>query len=449
MDVVVLNRFLSEGESRFTEYKERYTASILKTVSAFANFHDGRILIGVSDDGSAIGLEEPRRTRLDLENAVNDNITPRPYFEMEQVDFEGRTILVVKVFKGEATPYCLHGKAYVRNDTSSVEADRSTLHRLILAGTHSVFEVQPAQEQELFFQELEKKFKSVLKVGRLTEDLFRTLELKQNGRFTNAAALLSDQNPVAGATLELVAYQGTSMDAEDRLSLEKTSVLAQFEGAVGYFRKHVRSSITVQNTKREDFEEIPLAAFREAVANAIVHRDYLSKGAVRIEFFPDRVEIVSPGTLPEGISAEEYRSGRLSVLRNRILADVFFRLDLLEKPATGVRRIKEQYRGRAVQPVFEVSANAIMVVLPRSKAHGEGEGAETDAGGKTNREEGITEQMKAILERLGTVSEVSRAEAQELLGLGKTRTYGILDELKRRRRIGQVGEGRSTRYRLL
>jgi len=443
----VPSRLLNEGESRFTEFKKAYTTSLLKTISAFANIHDGRILLGVDDEGKVVGLENVRKTRLDIENAVNDNFLPRPYFEMESVEIDDRKLLILMVFKGEDTPYYYHGKAYVRNDTATVEADRSQLHRLILAGQNSCFESLPTDVQDLSFRILEARFHEVMKIGTLSEDLLRTLELKKNGQSTNAAALLSDRNPVANANLILVAYRERTMDAVDRLSLENVSVLEHFDASMDFYRKHILSSFTIRGANRVDHEEVPLIAFREAVANAIVHRDYLTKGAVRIEFFPDQVVVVSPGTLPEGISVEEYKMGRLSVLRNRVLADIFFRLGLMEKLASGVRRIKEQYRDRPNPPVFEVTDNAVTVILPRSKATpGKDDGKSGNHSEPTSENE-MPDSMSRILDLLTIHPEVSRAEAQNLLGLGKTRSYRILDEMKKRRLIVQIGEGRSTRYR--
>lgn len=434
---------LGEGESTFTEYKRNFSPSALKTVSAFANFHDGRILVGVADDGSIVGLADIKNARLDIEHSVNDAISPRPLYEIDTIEIDGKPILVLQVFKGEATPYYYHGKAYSRNDTSTVEADRTQLNRLILEGTHTEFEEQAADEQVLQFKKLEELLKDSLGITSLTDDLLRTLQLLRNGRYCNAAALLSDRNPVEGADLLLVSYLGNSMDASDSTLLQRTSLLTQYEEAAGFFKKHINTGFIIRGDKREEWEEVPLAAFREAIANALVHRDYLAKGSVRVEIHPDRIEVVSPGGLPAGISVEEYRTGRLSVLRNGILADVFFRLHLMEKMASGVRRIKELYKNRERNPVFDPSANAIHVLLPRQAMK-----PDAVAEPEVEPRPRMTAPMQMLFDWLLEREEGSRAEAQGVLGLGKTRTYQILGEMKERRIIVQLGSGRTVRYRI-
>ncbi|MGB4440043.1 MAG: ATP-binding protein [Sedimentibacter sp.] len=108
----------------------------------------------------------------------------------------------------------------------------------------------------------------------------------------------------------------------------------------------------IKGAYRETIEEIPLVAFREAIANAIVHREYMLEADVRVEIFDDRVEILSPGGLPIGITEEEYIDGRVSIPRNRIISDVFLRLGIIERLATGIRRIREYYKNSGANPEF-------------------------------------------------------------------------------------------------
>ena len=148
-----------------------------------------------------------------------------------------------------------------------------------------------------------------------------------------------------------------------RATLEKCSVLKEYEEAVAIYRDYYQYEEII-DSERKKVEMIPEAAFREAVANALIHRVWDVNSQIRVLMFEDRIEVVSPGGLPGGISEEEYLSGNISVLRNQIIAQVFYRLNIVEVFGTGILRIKELYSSSVAQPRFEVSENSIKVILP-------------------------------------------------------------------------------------
>ncbi len=182
-------------------------------------------------------------------------------------------------------------------------------------------------------------------------------------------------------------------------------------------------------------------AYREAIANLIVHRDYSRKEEARVGVFNDRVEILSPGGLPIGISKEEYIEGRASVARNQILADIFYRLKIIEKLATGIRRIREYYKNAIVKPVFHVSENSVLVVLPRiNDEHKTEDLVESDRTGRLSEKEEI---IYRLIEDKGPIF---RSEIEKEIGLGKSQTIDLINELRTLQFITSVGQGRSTRY---
>lgn len=430
------------GESKYVEYKRDYTKTLLKTVSAFANYHDGHILIGVADDGTVVGVNSGEDVRLSIENAINDAVKPRPYYEIVEDRYNDKVIVIVKVYKGDHTPYTVDNKAYKRMDTSSVQVDRHAFEELILLGRNLSFEMLSSEIQKLSFGKMEEKLGQVLNVAHFTEDLLVTLRLKNNEQYNNAAALLSDRNPLASSKVRLIAYDDESiLNIRDRQDLENVSVLEQFDKCMEFYRKHINISEIIKGPYRETMEEIPLVAYREAVANAIVHRDYSRQVDLRIEIFSNRIEVVSPGGLPVGISESEYLEGRVSIPRNQILADMFLRLKIIEKLATGIRRIKEHYRDYAVNPEFEIHENSIVVILP-----------------KTNQAEASTyrpveldvyelnENERLIYKLLESGDDLSRATIEKELGLKKSQTVDLLSRLRDLNLVAQIGRGRSTKY---
>ncbi|MDN5308514.1 MAG: ATP-dependent helicase RecG [Eubacteriaceae bacterium] len=439
-----MNDLILLGENKYTEFKSLYTKSLLKTVSAYANYHDGIILVGINDQKEIIGIENLDDTRLQIENAINDAIDPRPYYEIEVKQYEQKNVLLIQIFKGDNTPYLYEKKAYKRLDTASVPVDRRALEELILYGKNMTYEMIKAPVQELTFSVLKSKLKERLSLENLSDDLLITLELKSKKEYNLAAALLSDHNPIKNANLQLIAYEGSSVsNIKDRQPLLNVSLLKQFDLGIDFFKKHINQSEIIRDAYRELVAEVPLVAYREALANLIVHRDYSRAVDARVEIFNDRIEIMSPGGLPIGISESEYLSGRISVLRNRIVGDIFYRLQIVEKLATGIRRIKEYYQPYPEEPEFYIEENSITVVLPKINQN-----KERVASDKNNLPAELSENEIRILSLLAENESMTRQQIEEALNLKKTQTNELIKGLKRSRKLIQVGSGRSTAYKL-
>jgi ATP-dependent DNA helicase RecG len=364
---------------------------------------------------------------------------------MTSDSIEGKTLLVLKVYKGDYTPYLLNQKAYKRIDTSTIEVDRHGYEALVLQGRNLSFEELNCAHQNLEFEIFEKKLKNTLKVRALSNDLLITLGLKKNGNYTNAAGLLSDHNPVEFSDLQLIAYETISVrEIKDRLALNTQSVLEQYDHCLNFYHKHINSGEVIEGAYRQSIEEVPLVAFREAVADAILHRDYSRPGDVRIEIYQDRIEVTSPGGLPIGISEEEYIEGRISVPRNRILAEIFYRLKIIEKLATGVRRIKEYYQDYKVKPEFHISENSIQVILPKISRS-----VEQDGDSALQLLGLLNEQERKLYGYIQKTGSITRIDAENFLGLKKSQTFEVIKQLKKLRLIVQTGNARTTKYKVI
>lgn len=444
-------RYLEKGESKSIECKREYSKSILKTVSAFANYHDGYIIIGVDDSGDLIGVDNPDETKLNIENAINDNIIPKPYYEMFEDIVNGKTLIIVKVYSGENTPYVYGSKAYRRADTSTVTVDKYEYENLILKGRNLSYDsllAETSKDIELEFKYLNSKIREKLDIGVLSKDVMKTLGLIKGEKFTNAAILLSDNNAISNSTISLIRFDDDSaFNIRDRMYLKNISVIEQFDKSIDFFNKHINTREIIDGAYRKTIEEVPLVAYREAIANAIVHRDYLIDADIRVEIFDDRIEIISPGGLPPGISEEEFSDGRISIPRNKIIADVFLRLGIIERLATGIRRIKGYYKGYNVRPKFIVLSNSISVVLPKLNSYHQ----ETELDNFNTVNEGtkkLNENELRIYDYLKENSVINRKTSEQLLGLKKTQTVQILNGLVNKGLLIRSGRGRDTVYRL-
>lgn len=347
-------------ETRTLEFKETITNTFLKTVSAFSNYDGGTIYFGIDDDGNIKGLKDVKQACLDIENKINDSISPQPNYTMEIQNNDQTIKLTVK--SGIQKPYLYKSKAFKRNDTATIEADTLELSRLILEGKNISFEELPCRQQELSFEILHRKLKEHIQIEAFNQDTLRTLNLYDNNNgYNNAAAILADTNHFPG--IDIVKFGENISIIQKRATFENRSILEVYEKSIDVFRDYYQYEV-IQGADREKVEKIPEAAFREAIANALIHRAWDIASQIRVLMFDDRIEVISPGGLPSRITEEEYLSGKLSVLRNRNLANVFYRLGFVEIFGTGITRIKHLYEEGLIKPDFEVSENTIKIVLP-------------------------------------------------------------------------------------
>lgn len=413
-------------ENKSLEYKEKVTNTFLKTVSAYANFCDGVIQFGITDEGEITGIENADSVCIDIENRINDSISPVPDYEISVNNMTG--VITLSVKEGRFKPYFYKSKAYKRNDTATIEVDRVELNRLIMEGENLSFDEMESSGTDFKYSILEDKMKSQLGIGAINPDILRTLGLlASDGKYSNAGALLADENNFCGIDC---ARFGDSIDIIlDREILDHRSILKQYDDAVSLYRKYYQYD-EIKSAVRETIEIIPEKAFREAVANALVHRTWDINSHIRIAMFKDRIEVFSPGGLPKGITREEYMNGQVSVLRNPIIGSIFYRLDIIESFGTGIQRMNAAYTKSKVKPVHEFSQNSIKVTLP-----------------VIPKILDLTENEMAVynsVEHHGkTSSEIAKAS-----GFGKNKTLNLLTGLVERGYITKTGKGRGTKYLL-
>lgn len=411
-------------ESASLEFKSKVSSTFLKSVSAYANFHDGEILFGIDDAGSAVGLDRLEETCLAIENRINDCITPRPMFSI-QINQDDKTISL-HVQEGSNKPYLYNGKAYRRSDTSTVEVDRVELRRLVLEGEKLSFEELDSPEKDLEFKTLSAALREKLDISDTNTDVLKTLGLIGASGFNRAAAILADKNSYPG--IDVIKFGASINEILDRTTVEQVSVLKQLDTAMEIFDRYLRLE-KIEGTTRITKDLVPREAFREAVANGLVHRTWDINSRLRVSIFPDRVEVHSPGGLPTGLSEAEYLRGRVSVLRNPILAEVFFRLGLIEKFGTGILRIRESYREEKEIPKFEVLDNSITVTLPFIGSRQQ-----------------LTSQEKLLLNSMARGRRYSRSELDIRSGFEKSKTLRLLNSLVSKQLVLAHGESRARRY---
>ena len=412
-------------ESKELELKSTITNTFLKTVSAFSNYNSGKIIFGVDDNGKIIGLENIEELCLDLENKINDNISPKPDFRF--IKDTKKNIITLIVEEGLNKPYLYKGKAYKRNDTSTVEVDKVELNRLTLLGLNQYYEELKARKQDLEFKVLKKELEEKLSLKNFSKDVLKTLNLYDNkNAYNNAAELFADKNSFSGID---IAKFGKSIDEIlDRNLFVNISVILQYQKTLEVFNRYYKYE-QILGSERIEKELIPEKAFREVIANALIHRTWDVNSNIRISMYEDKIEVSSPGGLPSGISEKEYLNGQISQLRNPILANIFFRLKYVEMFGTGIRRINESYKKFAVKPNFEIFENSIKITLPITKT-----------------ELFLTTNEKIIMDILEKGNILSSSEILEKVEFKKDKLNKILKNLIQKNYVDVIGNGRGTKY---
>lgn len=422
-----------------TEFKREYTEDIKKTVIAFANTRGGEVLIGVEDDGTVIGVPDVDGTMLKVTNALRDSIKPdiTMFLLCEKREMEGKAVVAVNVQKGTACPYYLAAKGFrpegvfVRQGASTVPATGSAILKMIKETDGDDYEAARSLNQDLTFQDTERFFaEEQIPLG---QEQKRTLGLiSEDGVFTNLGLLLSDQ---CMHTTKLAVFQGSSKTVFKDREECSGSLFRQMEEIYAYIDRFNRTRAEFPGLKRVDTRDYPLEAVREAMLNAIVHRDYSYSASTLVSIFDDRIEFVTLGGLPKGIAMSDVMMG-VSVPRNRRLSNIFYRLHLIEAFGTGMLKIKECYASCSCQPAVETSENAFKITLPNVNYE-----AET-----TSQKDPLSEREQRILEFISAKQSVSRAEIEAATGFTQNMTLRTLKKLLELGLIQKRGKGKNTVY---
>lgn len=406
------------------EFKEKISNSFLKTVVAYSNYTGGKILFGVNDNGKEVGIDRPIDAMLDIENMIDDSIKPQVTYNL---DFLDKSIIELLVYPGDEKPYFYKSKSYKRNDSATIEIDNNELKRLILEGNNKSYDQITSYVEEYSFAYLENKLKEKLNINSIDTDILKTLELiDSNNRLTNAGALISDKNTYN--IIDMVRFGKDNNTILSRFQIKNISILKAYDQAIEKYREYYHYEI-IEKAYRQKIEIIPEKAFREAIANALVHRNWMSKSFIQIAMKKNKICITSPGGLPSNLTAEEYLNGEISIMQNPIIGNVFFRLDIIENFGTGITRIKNSYRNSKNKPKFKIYNNSIEICLP-----------------ETELQIPLTKDEEKVFFTIKNKT-LSSSQIASVVGFGKNKVLKILNQLIDKSYATKIGTGRGTKYK--
>jgi ATP-dependent DNA helicase RecG len=338
-----VNLLIREGEGLTVEFKEHYTPRIDEDIVAFANAKGGTLLLGVRDGGIVAG----ERLTNDLKAKINSlarNCKPTIATELSQV---GEVVAVV-VPEGTEKPYSCGSGYYRRLDGNTQKMSHDELRIMFAENEPLPFEEKTVKG--FTFDEVSKAKiraftrEAAIRIGSAAvPDFLRSLKVADETRVKNAGILFFAKDVydhLHQAQMTLLAFKGKDrLHIYDRRDV-RDDLLTQFNEAVGFLQKHLNVRSEILGVNREDIYEIPIEVLREALVNALMHRDYSITGTqVSVEVYDDRVEIVNPGGLPKGLSV--WNLGTVSIRRNELISDLFFRLHKVERIGMGIQKMKE------------------------------------------------------------------------------------------------------------
>ena len=424
-------------ESETCELKVAVVDDIKKEIIAFANTSGGRLYVGVANDGTVVGVDDADAVILQIANKVRDSIKPdvTMFIHYTIKEEAGKQFVEVDIQRGTNKPYYLAQKGlrpegvFVRQGTSTVSATDTAIRQMIKDTDGDDFEMIRSLEQELTFDFTNQEFGN--RLISFGETQKQTLKLyNRDGIYTNLGYLLSDQCPY---TTKVAVFQGSDQSVfKDRREFSG-SLLKQLNEIYSCIDFYNPTKATFNKLLRVDSRAFPEEAIREALLNSLVHRDYSISASTLIGIYSDRIEFVSFGGLLPGVELDDIMLG-LSACRNPQLANVFYRLKLIEAYGTGIKKIIRAYENSEKKPLIRKSNNAFKIVLPSLLTE------------KQNSTGSDSEDVR-VLQRLVEMGEATRAELETELGLTMSTTTRSLRRLIGEGKVMRIGSGKNTKYK--
>lgn len=426
-------------ESEVVELKEIVTDDIKKEVIAFANSDGGKLYIGVADNGEVIGLSNAEEISLQISNMIRDAIKPdlTMFVKYETLEIEGKYVLEIEIQRGTDRPYYIAKKGlrpegvFVSQGYSSVPATNAAIRKMIKETDGDRFEEMRSVEQELTFNATEQEFAlRGVEFGRSQE---KTLGIiNSDGIYTNLGLLMSDQ---CNYTIKTAIFQGNDqMVFKDRQEFSG-SLLKQMNDVYRYLELYNKTRGEINGLVRVDTRDYPPVALREALLNMLVHRDYSFSASAMIKIFDNRVEFISIGGLATGTELSDIMTGA-SFCRNQNLANVFFRLELIEAYGTGIQKMMQSYEEYGMKPKIEITSNTFKVTLPNVNAFED----------EIKQPQNVSEEEALVLSYLKEHYRITRTDVEKIFDVSPSTASRLLRRMSEENLLQQQGKGRSVRY---
>lgn len=452
-----------------TEYDKKLSLEVkkpkswCKSVSAFANTLGGLLIFGISNEGEVVGLENPSGDSEKISEIIKSKLDPIPEFKLKFHKEDEKILIILEVFQGEETPYYYSGdgslEAYIRVGNESVKASSTELKRLVLRGKNTTYDSQISgyKVEDYAFSKLRERYKKWTGNSFEEKDLVSFGLANDQGLLTNAGVLIADESPIRYSRLFCTRWNGLNksggvIDAFDEAEYDG-SLISLIDNGEAFIKRNAKMMWRKTANSREEMPEYVERSYHEALINALVHRDYLVNGSeVHIDIYDDRMEIYSPGGMPDGSIIQERDPLTVpSTRRNPVLADVFNRLGFMERKGSGFSKIINGYEfqknfDESKRPTFRSDRYQFTVIMPNlnygtNDANSDANDADFGANSKKNK--------KLLIDNIKKRPTITQNELAEILSLSRRTVQRIIKELMNENKIKRVGSNRTGHWEII
>jgi len=439
--------------------EERKPKSWCKSVSAFANTLGGSLIWGISNEDEIVGLVNPSSDAEKISEIIKNRLNPIPEFKLRFHKMEDEKVLIIlDIFKGEETPYYYSAdgdlEAYVRVGNESVKATPTELKRLVLRGKNTSYDSQKStyRIEDFAYTQLRARYKKWTGNSLDEKDLVSFGIVNEDGCLTNAGVLLVDDSPIRWSRLFCTRWNGLNksggtVDALDDAEYSG-SVISLIEDGEAFIKRNAKKMWKKTSNSRIEMPEYVERSYHEALVNALVHRDYLVNGSeVHIDIYDDRMEIYSPGGMPDGSVIQERDPLSVpSTRRNPVLADVFNRLGYMERKGSGFEKIISGYEfqvnySKEKKPFFLSDRYQFTVIMPNLNY-----GVENIDISDVKSDVNLWNQIKKAI---GENPKVTQRELVSKLGVSFRQIQQNMAEMVSVGEISRIGSNRSGYWKVL
>ena len=449
------------AETTEFEFKEeleiKKSKSWLKTVSAFANGVGGSIYFGISDDGAIVGLVDVQKVAEQISEFIKTKIEPTINFILEPLTVENKEILRLEIKTGHNTPYYYSSDgnkiAFVRLGNESVQTPVYILNELILKGQHLSYDALESKNnlKDFSFTLLEATYKQITgNPLELPNDFISFGLMLENQKLTYAGALLADQCPIVQSRIFCTRWNGLEKGSifDDALddSEFNGNIISLLNNALGFVKNNSKVKWRKTPTGREEMPDYPQIAVREALVNAIIHRDYMVLGSeIHVDMYDDRLEIVSPGGMYDGRKIQELDIKEIaSIRRNPIISDMFHRLRFMERRGSGLKKIAKEYQDE--NPPAFYSTDQIFKTTLKNLNYGK---TSSPNGGDVGGDDVVENNAKLILTVISAEPKITQKNLAVKTGLSERTVSREIKSLRESGVIRRVGSDRAGYWEII
>ena len=454
METADLKQRIAQGENTTTEFKENFDQEAIETAAAFANTEGGTVLIGVSDRREISGITVGKETLRDISNRIAQATEPRITPEIQSVEVDSKSVLSIHIAESPIKPVSVRGRCYKRvgnNNRVMSPQEIAQMHLNTTGQTWDQLLVTSAGIDDIDEKKVEwylTRRETIRNVSK-PQDMSMAAFLKNikgindDGTPTHAGLLFFNKHPQRrffhNAQLRVARFKGTSVTHPviDRLDCGET-LWENVDTAEEFIRRNIRllSFRTSKSFQRDDKFEYPLNALREAIINALIHRNYQETADVRVFIFDNRVEVISPGTFPEGVSPDEPTHKPVNPTLSQFMFDVGF----IERYGAGIRmmqRLCREWGNKA--PCYEFHPLETKIIFDSPIQ--ESTFIEID-----DISEQLNERQKNAFFYVQRNGQITRKEYIEINHVSVRIAYEELRDLTDKGLLHVTGKGRGTKY---